>query len=268
MSHPDLCVRCSDRDYTDCTWKSVSKKNVGIFQIETFLNNNNDSLWEYYRAGNIETADLPETEQFSSSREVFVRFWMSSKYDQIELLFDDSHTSGSLPFELLGFLMPIVFLKHDVITLHGVLMEYMGRGFIFSAPSGIGKSTHARLWRDRKQALILNGDRASCCLEDDRWIGFSLPWSGTSGEQINRSVPLSAFITLSQSEENRVERLEDLDAFEAVMPSLLYPHWNRELTEKALDFIDDFLQRIPVYHLYCRPDAEAVEVLEQALREI
>ena len=64
------------------------------------------------------------------------------------------------------------------------------------------------------------------------------------------------------------ERLYGLDAFEAVMPGLLYPAWDRELAEKALGFVDDFLEKVPVFRLSCRPDAESVEVLERALREL
>lgn len=212
-----------------------------------------ETLWEYYR---------------SKNRDMYVRFWMSKEYDEIRLLKDNSRTSGHLPFDLLEQLISPVMLKHDAITFHGVLMEHEGHGIILSAPSGTGKTTHARLWRDHRRALILNGDRATCCVEDGRWIGFSLPWCGSSGECINRDVPLTAYVILEQAYENSVERLTGMEAFGAVYQNLVYPNWDRELTEKALDFIDDFLEKVPVFRLRCRPDVEAVETLEAALREL
>ena len=238
---------------SDAKWEPMCTLGDGMFRLRGFRDHEGGTFWEYL---------------WLSKEDVFARFWMSIECDEIRILTDDSHTAGYLPFVCLGYLMPSVMLKHDAITFHGVLMEHEGRGIIISAPSGTGKTTHARLWRDHKRALILNGDRATCCKEDVRWIGFSLPWSGTSGECINRDVPLTAFVVLEQSLENSVERLTGLEAFGAVMPNLLYPTWDRELTEKALDFVDDFLEKVPVFRLCCRPDAEAVETLDRALREL
>ena len=41
----------------------------------------------------------------------------------------------------------------------------------------------------------------------------------------------------------------------------------KKLAEIAIDNLNDMLSSIPVYHLYCRPEKEAVEVLYQALYE-
>ncbi len=45
--------------------------------------------------------------------------------------------------------------------LHASLISFDGKGYAFSAPSGYGKSTHARLWRGYfgSRVLILNGDK-------------------------------------------------------------------------------------------------------------
>ena len=234
-------------------WTHISQLGTGFFHMEVFQNPLGDTLWE---------------DTWTSKQSVLARLWMNHDFTEIHLVADNSNSGGNLPDICLGYLMPSVMLKHNAITLHGVLLEHEGRGIIVSAPSGIGKTTHARFWRDHKRALILNGDRATCCVEDGKWIGFSLPWSGTSGECINRDVPLTAFVMLEQSLENRVERLFGLSAFEAIMPNLRYPTWDRELTEKALDFIDDFLEKVPVFRLRCRPDVDAVETLDRALREL
>ena len=250
---PDLKVRNAFDWEPSGEWRLVKTVKAGICAMDVRMNDAGDTLWEYYREKN---------------REMYVRYWMSGAYDEIRLLYDDSRTAGYLPFELLEQLMPSVMLKHDSVTFHGVLMEHEGRGIILSAPSGVGKTTHARLWRDCKRALILNGDRATCCVENGKWVGFSLPWSGTSGECINRDVPLTAFVALEQAKENCVEQLYGLDAFGAVIPNLICPAWDRALTEKALDYINDFIEQIPVFRLRCRPDVESVEVLDRALSEL
>lgn len=234
-------------------WRSVKTMVKGFNAMDVLINDKKETLWEFYRIRN---------------REIYVRFWMSSAQDEIRLLCDNRELSGCLVFDLLDMLMPSVMLKNDIITFHGVLMEHDNCGIIISAPSGTGKTTHARLWRDLKRALIINGDRAACIKEAGDWVGFGIPWSGTSGECINRDVPLKAFVVLEQNTDNSVERLYGLDAFEAIMPNLIYPTWDQELAGKALDYVNDFLDNVPVFRLRCRPDVESVEVLDKALSEL
>ena len=38
-------------------------------------------------------------------------------------------------------------IKFNCFMLHASLISFDGKGYAFSAPSGYGKSTHARLWR-------------------------------------------------------------------------------------------------------------------------
>ncbi|MGN0644691.1 MAG: hypothetical protein ACI4JH_07025, partial [Gemmiger sp.] len=142
-----------------------------------------------------------------------------------------------------------------------------GQAFAVCAPSGTGKTTHARLWRDSKNALILNGDRAVVGKSGAGWTAYGTPWSGTSGEQINRHAPLKALVVLERAPQNSVERLQGLSAFGSVLPHLLYPAWDKPLAVTAIDGLNDLLETVPVYRLRCRPDAGAVDVLCRALYE-
>lgn len=233
----------------DLLWE----KQAGFFNSRVFSTSDGRTLWEYFRIKN---------------NEVILRYTASSLWDRITLLQDHSKTSGHLAFEYLGQMIQGPLLKHGILTFHGVLMEHQGYGIIISAFSGTGKTTHARLWRDYRNALIINGDRASCCVKDGTWTGFGLPWSGTSGEQINRSVPLKALVVLERGSQNEAHRIMDLEAFGAVLPHLQYPAWNREMTNKAMAMLDQFLRTIPVIRLRCRPDLEAVHVLYKSLEEL
>ena len=68
-------------------------------------------------------------------------------------------------------MFPYAVLNHHACVLHGVVMEYEGKGILVTAPAGTGKTTHTRMWRDWKHALILNGDRASA----GSWRAFGMP---------------------------------------------------------------------------------------------
>lgn len=238
------------------SWKPdvmLQSAEAGFFRHSVYSAVDGGTLWQYERIKN---------------GEVVLRYIVSPAWDAINLLEDHSDTAGHLAFEYLGQMMPGVLLNHRTLTFHGVLLEYMGQGIILSAYSGIGKTTHARLWRDFKHAFILNGDRAVCRKEQGVWMGIGLPWSGSSGEQMNRSVPLSALVVLGRGTDNQVRLVKKLEAFSAVFPHLQYPIWDRTLMENAMDLFDDFLKQIPVFYLSCRPDEEAVEVLDKALKNV
>lgn len=231
----------------------VYMEEVGFFQHQVFRTQDGRLIWRYVRIH----SGIP-----------YLSFSVNKQWSRISLLEDHTQSGGSLAFEYLGHIMPGVLLKYNILTFHGVLMEYQGMGIIISAPSGTGKTTHARLWRDIKNALIINGDRAVCRRENGRWIGYGLPWSGTSGEQINRSVPMKALVVLERGEENEAHHVSDMEAFGKAFPHLLYTKWDKSMADKALDGIDSFLKDIPVIRLSCRPDPEAVEVLDRALEEV
>lgn len=249
---PDLSISLTISEKQMQPGKLLKKESAGFFQ-HIIYELPDGMIWQYER---------------SKNHELQLRYYISSKWDQIQLLEDHSHTDGHLAFEYLGQIIPPVMLRHCMLTFHGVLMEYEGYGIIISAPSGTGKTTHARMWRDLRRALIINGDRAACQKVDGIWTGFGLPWSGTSGEQINRSIPIKAMVVLERNEENRAFQIKGMEAFLSAWANVLKPNWDTALSEKALDLLEDFLRTIPVIRLCCRPDADSVEVLSHVLEGI
>lgn len=231
----------------------LQDESSGFFQRQVYQDESGEKVWQCIRR---------------QGRQIYLQYIVSQDWSEITLAVDATQTAGQVAFEYLGQIMPGVLLKHYVLSFHGVLMEFNGQGIIISAASGTGKTTHARLWRDCKNALIINGDRATCKKVDGVWTGYGLPWSGTSGEQINRSVPMKALVVLERAEENSAEVIYGLEAFGALFPHVLYPSWDVELTGKAMELVDDFMKDIPVIRLKCRPDVESVEVLNRVLEEI
>ena len=90
------------------------------------------------------------------SQAIQLQFTVSADWSKITLTQDDSYTEGMGAFESLTFLIYYAFLHKNVITFHGVLLEVDGRGILICADSGVGKTTHARLWRDYKNGKYKN----------------------------------------------------------------------------------------------------------------
>ena len=69
----------------------------------------------------------------------------------------------------------------DGMPLHAALVEKDGYGVVFLGPSGMGKSTQAKLWVEHQGADFIIGDRPGLRRIDGQWIGFGMPWVGRQG---------------------------------------------------------------------------------------
>ena len=194
-----------------------------------------------------------------------LKFALAPQCDRVVLVKDTTQTFGMAALEALTFFVFSMLLRHNILTFHSVLLEHRGKGILVAAPSGVGKTTHARLWRDTRGALILNGDRSPCYEENGQWFAFGTPWCGTSGENINRKVPVKAMVLLQQDTQNRILPMQPLERVNQLLGLAACPlGWQ----EKVLDLLDRFLKTVPVVGLGCTPDPEAVEVLEAYLEKL
>lgn len=151
------------------------------------------------------------------------------------------------------------------LMLHASLVDAGGRGILFVGPSGIGKTTQAELWMKYRDAVIINGDMALVGEKDGAFTGYGCPWHGSSPYCENRQVPLYGIVVLEQAKENTLERLHGVIMIERMMRNIFLPHWYQKGAEAAMETVDHLLSTVPVYLLNCRPDEEAVAMVERAL---
>lgn len=158
-----------------------------------------------------------------------------------------------------------LLLCHDALILHASFIRWQGKGILFSAPSGTGKSTQASLWEKHREAEVLNGDRAGIRYADGGWRAYGLPYAGTSRIFRNCSAPIRAIVILRQSPENRIRPMRAAEALRALLPEFSAHRWDSVFMNKVLDIAAELLRVIPVYCLECRPDQEAVQLLHDTL---
>lgn len=160
------------------------------------------------------------------------------------------------------------FLSCHAFLLHASLIRWGTHGIAFTAPSGIGKSTQAELWRQYQGADVLNGDRALLRNAGQEIRAYGSVFAGSSGIYRNESVRLSAVIVLEQAAENELTQLWGARAFSRLYSQILSNPWSSEFVERLSKELQIMLERVPVYLLRCRPDAGAVELVKQELERI
>ena len=155
----------------------------------------------------------------------------------------------------------------DGFVLHAAYVAYEGGAILFTAPSGTGKSTQAELWRNYRNAEIINGDRAVVRMDAGRALAEGIPFPGSSQICQNRSLPLRAIVYLSQAPQTTICQLQGAQAFARVWEGISVNIWDRQDVALVSETVQTLLEQVPVYHLACTPDESAVIALEQLLRK-
>lgn len=201
----------------------------------------------------------------SKDGESALSFRISNDWTNFILYEDNTNSIGKRAFHAFGSLFAYAILNHDACVLHGVVMEYNGMGILVIAPSGTGKTTHTRMWRDRENALILNGDRCLCRKIEGKWYAYGMPWSGSSGEYINRRVPINIIVSLKQDTWNHVHYMTELEGTLCLMQRIFAPIWPCDMQNSAFDITEELAKTIPMLELCCKPDFESVDILKEAI---
>ena len=158
-----------------------------------------------------------------------------------------------------------ILLTKGVLHLHSSFVLHQGKALLFTGPSGIGKTTQAELWRDYQGSMIVNGDACLMRKIEGGWYAFGTPVHGTSSYCENKKAPISAIIILKQWEENLLVKADPFSALSSSLSEFYRPRMRKETEEKFWNAIDSLFQEIPFYHLNCRPDKEATEIVKREI---
>lgn len=156
------------------------------------------------------------------------------------------------------------------VVFHSCVVEYEGRAFAFTARSGAGKSTHARLWMrylgDRGGVKILCGDKPFLYVpERGEPMVYGCPWAGKEGWGYNGHAPLAGICVLRQAPTCSIERLAPADASEAIVRQCHIPRESPVGALTVLRCIDRVLAEVPVWAMGCDISETAVKTSFEAM---
>lgn len=168
-----------------------------------------------------------------------------------------------LLFTLLG--LERMILKSGCLLLHSSFIEYKGMAILFTGPSGIGKSTQADLWSQYRDAFIVNGDRSLLCQTKRGWEAYGWPFSGSSTFCENVHAPIKAIVYLEQHKVNSIRKCSYVEAVKKLISEITINRWNTSSFNESMDYIEQLVEYVPVYHLQCTKSEEAVRCLEEMI---
>ncbi len=152
-------------------------------------------------------------------------------------------------------------LDRGVLLLHGSAVAVDGRGYIFTAPCGTGKSTHARLWLQAygDRAQIINDDKPFLRLTDTEILVCGAPWSGKHGLENNICVPLQGICILARGSENKIVPADKNTVRDFLIHQCLAPR-QAEQQEIFARLVQTLVDTAPLFFMECTPQPEAAHI--------
>ena len=157
-------------------------------------------------------------------------------------------------------------VEYNGMLLHASAVIKDGYAYLFSAPSGTGKSTHTELWlKAFPGAEILNDDKPAIRCVDGRVNAYGTPWSGKTSLNLNRCIPIGGICFLERSEENHITEITTAEAIPLILNQTVRPKL-KENMDKLLDVIETILNNTKVYKMGCNISEEAAKIAYEAMK--
>lgn len=149
-------------------------------------------------------------------------------------------------------------LKFNTLFVHSSALVCNGKAYLFSADSGVGKSTHTRLWLKAfgDKVHIMNDDKPVVRIYDDRIIAYSTPFDGGSGIALNEAYPLGAIIFIERGKDNSIRVPNSAEIISNLFFSTAH-RLGKEKVELMLNNFEKLIERTKFYILTCNMDISA-----------
>lgn len=156
--------------------------------------------------------------------------------------------------------------KQRVLLVHASAISVEEEAYLFAAPSGTGKSTHALLWRKvfGTQVKMINDDKPLVRVEEDGIYVYGSPWNGKHKLDRNVRKKLSAICFLEQSATNEIKRLSNQESYARLCRQIYFPSRKREC--EAVVHTVGRLFELPMYLLKCNISEEAARLSYHTMR--
>ena len=157
--------------------------------------------------------------------------------------------------------------EESIVLFHGSALSLDGEAYLFCAPSGTGKSTHARLWREvfGKRVRMINDDKPYLKFVGDECLVFGSPWCGKEKLGENISVPLRAIGIIERDKDSFVLPVPKDERFKTICPFAYLPE-NGQNVSGVISELLKLSNTVPVFRIHATMDKKSAEAAAGAMR--
>lgn len=175
-------------------------------------------------------------------------------------------STGEIEYMLYGSLFYEELVKHHGFLLHSSCVVRDGLAYLFSAPSGTGKSTHTNLWvKNFPDAFILNDDKPAILINHHSVIASGTPFSGKTSLNHNSTFPIKGICFLKRAKDNKIKKITKKEALYLILNSTIRPN-DASNMDLLFSSVDEVLNKVDCYELECNMNDDACIVSYEGMK--
>lgn len=149
--------------------------------------------------------------------------------------------------------------RYNAFVFHGAVLSIDGKGYVFTARSGVGKTTHTRLLTALlcERAFYVNGDKPIIRFIDGVPYAYGTPWRGKENYGRNAAVKLEGIVIVHRGEHNYTEEPSPDEAASMVVTQTYMPKSDGRMALKTLSLCNLLLGSVKLVDLYCNMEPDA-----------
>lgn len=155
---------------------------------------------------------------------------------------------------------------HNTILIHSSVIKCNGKGYMMTAPSGTGKSTHTHLWYTNiPDCDLINDDNPIVRIMDGKPVVYGSPWSGKTPCYRNIQAPIGGIVRIVQHNKNTIRQLKAAEAFAILLPACSNMKWDAQVYKGICNTITKIIESCGIWELKCLPDNEAAILCHETI---
>lgn len=181
---------------------------------------------------------------------------------------NQSLSLGNIESVFLADLFNKKILKYNAVYIHSSAIVYKDKAYLFSADSGVGKTTHTRLWVEafgKENVQIINDDKPVVRYIDGSWYAYGTPFDGGSGINVNTRARLGGILFIERDKQNSIVRLNKNEVFNRLYSNTIKFSLDGEYAGYMLNNADRLIKDNEFYLLRCNADIESARLCEKFL---
>ena len=160
-----------------------------------------------------------------------------------------------------------LLVDKNILVFHGSSFKVGQHGYIVTARSGVGKSTHVKLLSEYlgNEFEYINDDKPLLEINDNEAIIYSSPWNGKERRGNNISAPLRGVIFLNRLDINVCKKMTNLEEVYFKLICQIYLPKEKVKREKALKLVDILVRNNNFYEINVNMDISAAKMTTERI---
>ena len=173
---------------------------------------------------------------------------------------EETYSKGYLESIALYRKIAEVIPRYDAIVFHGAVVAYEGRAYAFTARSGVGKTTHLRLWQKLlgDKVTVLNGDKPIIRVINGIPYACGTPWRGKEGYGEAQMLPLSAIGFIERAQLPTVSPMGITEATMRLASQIYVPSSEKE-AKAALGVLGKIISGVRFFRIEANMELESAK---------